>query len=349
MLQDLTLDLGAGIDAVAAGSALAYSGLPGADAAGLHDLPPDPPYVHHFPDGNASVARLIVRNMIPDAAPGSTIDDVVGARFDYDKLDVPGSPVRLRLNSTVVRVRHDGEPETATRVHIDYVERGRSHRVQARRCVLACFNNIIPYLCPELPESQREALSMGVRSPALYTSVALKNWRAWKQIGIGAAVSSGSYHPVLMLDFPVSFGGQAFPDDPDEPMIVHMERFPHFAHHGLPPRQQRRMGRAELLATSFETMERNVREQLASLLSAGDFDPARDIAGITVNRWAHGYSDGYYDIGDPWFGGENDERQPYVRGRKPFGRITIANSDAGGRAMLETAVLQGHRSVEEMK
>ena len=348
VLQDLTLDMGAGIEAVSAESAISYSGLPGAQAAGIGGYKENEPYIHHFPDGNASVARLLVRKMIPRAAAGSTFDDVLGTRFDYSKLDVPGSPVRLRLNSTVVRVQHDGKPDTAKRVNIDYVLDGLAHRVQAKHCVLACYNSIIPSLCPELPESQRQALSMGVKMPILYTSVVLNNWRAWKQLGIGAAVSSGSYHPVVMLDFPVSFGGQDYPNDPDEPILVHMERFPHRTNAGFSPRDQRRLGRHELLATPFETMERNIRQQLTSMLSGGDFDPARDITGITVNRWAHGYSDGFYDIDDPWMGGRDDERRPYVRGRKPFGRITIANSDAGGSAMLESAVLQGYRAVEEL-
>lgn len=348
VLQDLTLDMGSGIEAVSADIAINYSGLPGRHAAGLGDRKLDDPYIHHFPDGNASVARLLVRKMIPSAAAGSTFEDVVGTQFDYSKLDVPGSPVRLRLNSTAVRVQHDGKSDAASRVNVDYVLDGQAHRVQAKHCVLACYNSVIPSICPELPETQREALAMGVKAPILYTSVTLENWRAWKQLGIGAAVSSGSYHPAVMLDFPVSFGVQDYPDNPDEPIVVHMERFPHRANEGFSPRDQRRLGRHELLATPFETMERNIRQQLASLLSGGDFDPARDIAGITVNRWAHGYSDGFYDIDDPWMGGRDDQRRPYVRGRKPFGRITIANSDAGGSAMFETAVLQAYRSIEEL-
>ena len=189
---------------------------------------------------------------------------------------------------------------------------------------------------------------MPVKAPILYTNVALRNWRAWKEIGIGGALSSGSYHPKMMIDFPVSFGGHDYADDPDQPIIIHMERFPHRNNEGLSVREQRRLGRHELLATSFETMERNIREQLASLLSAGGFDPARDIAGITVNRWAHGYADGFGGFGEPWLGGRNDERRPNVQGRKPFGRITIANSDAGGQAMLESAVEQAYRAVGEL-
>ena len=348
MLQDLAVDLGAGIEAVAAGEALGYAGLPGGAAAGHSGYEEAEPYVHHFPDGNASVARLLVRKMIPGVAEGTTFEDVVAAQFDYAKLDTPASKVRLRLNSTVVRVQHDGDPQSAKEVGIDYILNGKAHRVRAKHCVLACYNNIIPSLCPELPDEQREALSMAAKYPILYTKVMLRNWRAFKQAGIGAAVASGNYHPVVFMDFPVSFGGQKHPDDPDQPVILNMEKFLHAPNSGLPTREQRRIGRHELLATPFETMERNIRTQLASMLAATDFDPARDIDAITVNRWAHGYSDGFYALDDPWFGDWNDPRRPNIRGRQPFGRITIANSDAGGSAMLESAVREAHRAINEL-
>jgi len=349
ILQDLPLDLGTGIEATSAGDALDYGWLPGAEAAGAAGYEEDEPYIHHFPDGNASVARLLVRKLIPRVAPGSTAEDIVAAKFDYSKLDEASSAVRLRLNSTVVRVRHDGDPKTSKQVGVDYVQGGQAYRVRARHCVLACFNSIIPSLCPELPEGQREALAIPVKAPMLYTSVALNNWRAWKNLGIGAVIASGSYHPVAMLDFPVSLGGQQFAEGPDDPIVLHMERFVHFNNGGISPRDQRRLGLHELLATPFEAIEHQIREQLSSLLSAGGFDPAKDIAGITVNRWAHGYTDGFEDLGDPWLGGRNDERQPHVRGRKPFGRITIANSDAGGSAMFESAVEQAHRAINELR
>jgi spermidine dehydrogenase len=349
ILQDTPLDFGVGIEAQSAEGALNWSGLPGSGATGHTRYEEDEPYIHHFPDGNASVARIMVRNMIPRAADGSTYKDIVAAKFNYAKLDEPSSPVRLRLNSTVVAVRHNGDPQNSKTVSIDYVRAGKAQRVHAKHCVLACYNSIIPYICPQLPAGQREALAMPVKTPILYTNVALRNWRAFKELGIGAALSSGSYHPKLYIDFPVSFGGRDYPDDPDQPIILHMQRFPHRNNEGIPPREQRRLGLHELLATPFETMERNIRHQLASLLSGGDFDPARDIAGITVNRWAHGYADGYRDIDDPGLGGRNDKRRPHVRGRQPFHRITIANSDAGGSAMFESAVLQARRAIEELK
>jgi spermidine dehydrogenase len=348
VLQDLTADAGVGIEATPALGALGYTGLPGWNAAGLPEPEGFEPYIHHFPDGNASIARLLVREMIPAVAPGTTMDDVVTARFDYSKLDRANSPVRLRLKSTVVGVEHDGDPKSAKRVRITYVRGGRAYRVQARSCVLACDNAMIPHLCPELPAPQREALALQVKTPMLYTTVALRNWRAWKKLGIGAAVTPGSYHINAMLDFPVSLGGYSFAKGPDDPIAVHMERFPHRSNQGLTAREQYQIGRRDMLTTSFETIERNIRSQLAGMLAAGGFDPARDIEGITVNRWPHGYSYWYNPLFDPVYEDDDDERYPHMRARRRFGRIAIANADAGANAMFETAVEQGHRAVAEL-
>jgi spermidine dehydrogenase len=208
---------------------------------------------------------------------------------------------------------------------------------------------MIPHLCPELPAPQREALALQVKSPILYTSVALRNWQAWKKLGIGAAIAPTGYHINAMLDFPVSLGSYRFAEEPDDPIVVHMERFPHRSNMGLTPRVQHRLGRYELLSTTFETLERNVRGQLAGMLSAGGFDPARDIEGITVNRWAHGYARWYNPLFESYYYEDrDDERYPHVQARKRFGRIAIANSDAGARAMFEAAVEQGHRAAAEL-
>jgi spermidine dehydrogenase len=348
VLQDLVADSGIGIEAIPAIAALFYARLPGWGAAGLPDREETEPYIYHFPDGNASIARLLVRGMIPAVAPGKTMEDVVTARFDYSKLDEAKSPVRLRLNSTAIRVEHDGDPKSAKRVHVSYVRGGHAYRVQARSCVLACYNMMIPHLCPELPAPQREALALQVKTPILYTTVALRNWQAWKKLGIGAVAAPGSYHVSTFLDFPVSLGGYEFAKGPDAPIVVHMERFPLKSNLGLTPRDQYRFGRYELLSTPFETIERNIRSQLAGMLSAGGFDPARDIEAITVNRWAHGYSYWYNPLFDPYYEDRNDERYPHMQARKPFGRIAVANSDSAANAMLEAAIEQGHRAVTEL-
>ncbi len=351
VLQDMAIDMGIGIEAATASSLLGYIGMPGWAAAGLpdDDDDDDEPYIHHFPDGNASIARLLVREMIPSAAaPGNTMEDIVTARFDYAKLDQVDSPVRLRLKSTAFSVEHVDDAKSARQTSISYVRGNQAYRVLAKGCVLACNNSIIPYLCPELPLLQREALANQVKSPILYTNVALRNWHSWKKMGIGAVISPGSYHVATSLDFPVSLGDYPFSGGPDEPVIVHMERFPHVNNQGLTPQEQFRHGRHELLSTPFETIERKVREQLVSILGEGDFDPAADITGITVNRWAHGYSYFYNPLFDTVYEERDDERYPHIRARKPFGRITIANSDAAASANLEAAVEQAYRAVTEL-
>ena len=347
-MQRLSTDSSLGIDHGTAGDSLIYVALPGIDAAGIRGEEGSAPYIHHFPDGNASIARLLVRSMIPGVASGSTMEDIVTARFDYDRLDTSDTNVRLRLNSTVVHVANDGAAASAKQVNVGYVRGGKSYRVKARHCVLACYNAMIPSMCTELPASQREALSWQVKTPMLYTSVALRNWRAWKNLGVGGIVSPNGYHTNAMLDFPVSLGDYKFSANPDEPIMVHMERFFYLADKGLTQKEQHRAGRLELYSTSFETIERHVRQQLTETLSEGGFDPAEDIAAITANRWAHGYSYGYNFLdGDNWYDDRDDPRYPHVQARQPFGRITIANSDAGAGAIISQAIAQAYRAVKD--
>ena len=250
---------------------------------------------------------MLVRSMIPDVAPGTTIEDVVLAPFDYSKLDQADSDVRIRLESTAVRVEHDGTPRSSSRVGVTYVRGGQAGRIWAKKCVLACYNQIIPHLCPELPAPQREALKKMVKSSILYTNVALRNWQPWKKLGIGAFMSPGSYHVVSHLDYPMDFGGQQYPRDPSEPAVVHMVRFPHRSNAGLTPSEQCRAARHELFATPYETIERNIRRQLAGSLSEGGFDPARDIEAITVNRWAHAYLNEANPLYDEIYEDDEDE------------------------------------------
>jgi spermidine dehydrogenase len=301
------------------------------------------PYIFHFPDGNASVARLLVRSLVPGAIPGHTMDDIVTARADYSRLDDASSPVRIRLNSTAVNVAHIGPAHTAKQVEIAYERGGKLQSVRAAHCILACYNVMIPYICPDLPEKQRKGLSYLVKSPLVYTHVAISNWTSFQKLGVHQIVSPGSFHCFTHLDFPVSIGDYHFPSHPEEPMVLFMLRTP--CKPGLPARSQNRAGRAELMATPFDTFERNIRVQLGAMLGPTGFDPARDIAGITVNRWAHGYAFMPNSLWDPdWKEGE----QPWVIGRQPFGRIAIANSDSAAMAETDAAIDQAHRAVQEI-
>ncbi len=324
------------------------SGLPGFSGLGLGDPPPrtfvkDPSLMIHFPDGNAGVARLLVRTLIPDCLPGKTMEDSVTTRVDYEKLDTPGSSTRIRLNSTVVRVRHNGEPGSAKDVVVTYVRNDRAHGVRAGAVVMACYNSIVPHLCPEIPGPQKEALALSVRKPLVYTNVLIRNWKAFEKLGVNTIHSPGGYHDTIALDFPVSIGGYRCPRSPEEPMVLHLQRVP--LKPGLNARDQFRAGRAELLSTTFEDFEREIRDQLGRALADGGFDPARDIEAITVNRWPHGYAAGSNSLYDPdW----SDEELPWIAGRKRFGRIAIANSDAAAICLTQAAFEQAQRAVSEI-
>jgi spermidine dehydrogenase len=131
--------------------------------------------------------------------------------------------------------------------------------------------------------------------------------------------------------------------DPDAPIVVKLSRVP--CQPGLTARDQHRAGRQELLDTSFEDMERAIRDQMTRILGAGGFDAARDVRAVTVNRWPHGYAYQYNALFDSfWLEGKEP---PCIRARKPYGRIFIANSDADAYAYTDCAIDQAHRAVGE--
>jgi len=202
---------------------------------------------------------------------------------------------------------------------------------------------MIPYLCPELPDPQKVALHKLVKTPLVYTSVALRNWQAFDKLKLYRVYAPGSYHTWFHLNPHVDVGAYRSTKSTQDPILVHMVRTP--CQLGLSEHDQNRAGRAELMATSFETFERNIRDQLGRTLKDGGFDPARDITAITVNRWPHGYAPEYNPLFDPELSAGDP---PHIIGRARFGRITIANSDAGGGAYTDSAIEQGHRAVTEV-
>jgi spermidine dehydrogenase len=300
-------------------------------------------YRYHFPDGNASIARLLVRDLIPEALPGHTVEDVVTASVEYSRLDHPSSLIRLRLNSTVVAARNIGDPASAKEVEVVYAQGKQVFKVRAKGCVLACWNMMIPYLCPELPDRQKEALHYLVKVPLVYGSVGIRNWNAFQKLGIQNVSTPGSYWDSIGLNASIHIGDYHSPTSPNEPILLHLSRTP--CKPGLPAREQHKAGRRELLVTSFEDFERKTRDQLARILAPGGFDPAEDIQAITVNRWPHGYGYEYNPLFDPdW----PEAERPNVIGRKRFGAIAIANTDSGATAYTDVAIDQAYRAVHEL-
>ncbi len=339
-----TLDFFAvGTDAVSAMEAFDY-GYPGFGGIGLERdeeavKEMDEPYVHHFPDGNASIARLLARKLVPGAAPGSTMEDVVTARFDYGRLDLDGAPTRIRLGSTAVAVRNrDGG------VDLGYVRDGKLARVRAGQCVLACYQSMVPYVMPELKKAQREALAQNVKAPLAYVKVAVRNWRPWVAQRVHEISNPMGFYTRLKLDYPVSLGDYRFPRSPDEPMVLHLVHVPTVNVAGLDLRSRWRAARAKLYDTPFDAFERSARDELTRMLGPGGFDAGRDIAAITVNRWGHGYSYSGSTLHDK----EGDDERIPAAARKRVGRVAFANADAAWDPYAHAAIDEARRAVDEL-
>lgn len=350
--------LGVGSDACSALDAWAL-GLPGfgamqlgtavdplMSASGRQAMASRDDYIYHFPDGNAGVVRAMLRRLIPQALPGSGMESLVLAERDDSQLDQPGAAVRIRLNSSVVKVVHTGAPARAAAVDVSYADaQGGLHTVRAGQVVLACFNRVIPLLCPELPPPQSEALNDQVKVPLIYGNVLLRHWRPFARAGITGFRLPGHLWDGMHIDMPVSIGRYRFADTPDDPVLLHLSAVVLDGPPGRPEREQAAAGRRRLQAMRFDDLEREIRTLLQGAMGAFGFDAAQDIEAITLNRWAHGYA---YEYMRPWDRYWPKGPLPIHCARRGWGRIAIANADAGAYAYAQGAIDQATRAVAEL-
>jgi spermidine dehydrogenase len=343
---------GIGADAITALDAWG-NWAPGFDGMNLGDAPqramsasarrtlgdPDP-YIFHFPDGNAGIARALVRALIPKALPGRGMESLVTTPVDYGKLDATSSATRLRLNASVVKVAHVGT-QSAT---ISYVADGRLRTVEARHAILACWHRVIPYLTQELPSAQIDALNDQQKVPLILANVLIRDWQSLARLGIRGFKAPSSFWHGAALDFPVNMGSYKFPSRPKDPALLTLVKMPLGAR-GLTPSEQRVAGRRMLAMLTFEEMEHEIRDLLGRALSQGGFDPARDIEAITINRWAHGYAREYMRPWDPFW---PDGKLPIETARKSWGRVAIANADSGAYPYANCAIDQAARAVRDL-
>ncbi len=358
--------IGVGTDATSALDAYALQ-LPGFQHMDLGDAPDrrmspsgrqaiagQDDYIYHFPDGNAGLVRALIRALIPDAMPGTGAESLVLGALDTARLDAPGQPVRLRVEAPVVDVRHvqpgpadGGDPAHAPAVDVAWAAPdGTLHTVRAAHVVLACFHRVIPYLCPELPAQQVAALNDQCKVPLVYANVLVRHWQAFQRAGIAGFTLPD--HPLweeIRLDFPVSIGRYRFPDSPDQPCLLQMSAVVLDGPRGTPEREQCAAGRRKLHAMDFREVERELRQVLNGALGPFGFAAATDIEAITLNRWAHGYA---YEYMRPWDAYWPDGPLPIHAARRGWGRIAIANADAGAYAYAHGAIDQATRAVSEL-
>jgi len=301
-----------------------------------------------FPGGNEGIARHMVKTLIPDSIPGpKTLEAVCRNNVDFTALDPPNAdrPARLRLGATVVRVEHElpGQPEKSGFVWITYTREGKVYRLKARSAVMAGGCWTTKRIVRDLPASHLEAYRQFYRSPCMVVNVAVRNWMFLYKLGISGAnwyEGLGSFTCVHKVPL---FSTDQKTIGPESPTVLTFKVL--YCYPGLGIEEQGNRGRAELLATSFQEYERQIREQMTDMFARTGFDARRDIAGIILNRWGHAYlspQPGFF------FGKDGQPAPREVLRNVPFGRITFANTDLGGAADHKVAIIEGYRAVGQI-
>jgi spermidine dehydrogenase len=309
----------------------------------LHPLGDESESVQMFPGGNAAIARLMVKTLNPAAIEGEhTVDGVHRGRVRFDLLDTPDGAARIRLSSTVVSVRHDGDPKSADFVSIVYFRSGRLHRVKARSVVVAGGSWTAKHIVKDLPPGHANAYAQFHRSPCLMANVAVRNWRFLQKLGITGCRWFDGFGSDLNVYRQATLPDVAPTVSPDSPIVLTLKVL--FQSPGLPTREQGVRGRAEMLGTPFREYERRIREQFTRMFSGAGFNPRRDIAAIILNRWGHAYlspQPGFF------FGADGRPAPRDVLRGAPFGRIAFANTDLAGAMDHRSSILEAQRAVNQ--
>lgn len=331
---------GLGSDAT---SAWAARNLP---MPGLADVPPPSLRRTSFPGGNSGFARYFLKSLIPAAIAGEhRFEDIVTGRLIPEAFDQAAQPVRMRLASTVVSVRHDGEPQSAESVTVTYVQDGRLRAVRAKAVVMGSGAWINRHIVRDLPETHRAAMAQFRHAPFLVANVALTNWRFMHRLGITAAIWSrgeGDFGYTCNIRRPMHVGDYRPPLDPDQPAVLSF--YTPFLYPGLPIEQQVMLGRAELFATTYAEYERRILLQMNRLFASSGFDAGRDVAGLILNRWGHALSVPY----PGFYGGASGGPGPGDIVRRHYGRIAFGHSELDGLQHWGPAADEGRRAVTQL-
>ena len=297
-----------------------------------------------FPGGNATIARLMVKSLVPAAIDGEDdVEAVCRNRINFPALDAVGAAARIRLASTAIAVQHDGDASKADAVTIVYLRSGKLYRVKARSAVMAGGSWTTRHIVSDLPEAHRQAYAQFYRSPCMMANVAVRNWRFLYRMGMSGCrwfEGFGNYVEVRKLALT---GIEPPTISPDSPVVLSLKVL--YSYPGEPTEAQGNRGRGEMLATSFKDYETQIRQQFTQMFAGSGFDAQRDIAGIILNRWGHAYlspQPGFF------FGRDGKPAPRETLRRAPFGRIAFANTDLAGAMDHRFSILEAKRAVEQL-
>jgi spermidine dehydrogenase len=327
------------------GFGLGADALSGYTAYAFNELGPIPEDgTEMFPDGNSGIARLIAKTLIPESIAGSpSLEDVCRNQVNFAVLDRAGAAARIRLDSTAVWVKHDGDPAKSESVTIAYTRGGKTYRVKARSVVMAGGSWTTRNIVRDLPADRKEAYAQFHRSPCMLANVAVRNWRFLYKLGISGCQwfeGLGNYLQVRKLAL---CGADSPTISPDSPVVLTVKVL--YTYPGKTAEQQGHMGRAEMISTPFREYERQIRQQFTNMFARSGFDASRDIAGIILNRWGHAYASpapGFY------FGKDGKPAPGDLLRAAPFGRIAFANTDLSGTPDHKSSILEADRAVEQL-
>jgi spermidine dehydrogenase len=300
--------------------------------------------VQMFPGGNTTIARLMAKALLPASIDGpATVEGVSRGAVNFAALDISGSRVRLRLSSTAISIKHDGDPVKASALSIAYAKDGKVFRVKARSAVMAGGSWTAKHILKDLGEAQRSAYSQFYRSPCMMANVAVRNWSFLQKMGITGCRwfdGVGNYFDVRRLAL---CGGIEPTINPDAAIVLTLKVL--YSYPGYSTEEQGHRGRGEMLTTSFREYERRIRQQFTEMFGGAGFDAERDIAGIVLNRWGHAYLNpqpGFF------FGKDGKPAPRDVLRSAPFGRIAFANTDLAGAMDHRYSILEAHRAVGQL-
>lgn len=290
------------------------------------------------------MTRLMVKTMIPGAIDGPrSMETVWKGAVNFGALDQAGQRVRLRLDSTAVRVEHMGEPGKAEFVSVEYLKNGTASRVRARTVVMAGGGWITKHVVRDLDQTRKSSYEQFNYAPYMTVNVAVRNWRFLYDLGISSAQWFDGFARQVNVRKCALFGVDSDVVGPDLPTVLTF--FVDFTKPGLPPRTQGQLGRAELLSTPFVDYERQVREQMTEMFGASGFDAKRDIAGIVMNRFGHAFINpqpGFF------FGLDGKPAARDALRNGPFGRIAFSHADLSGAMDHRNSFMESQRAVSQL-
>jgi spermidine dehydrogenase len=308
-----------------------------------------------WPDGNASLMRLLVSRLIPNAFPDGapTQETVVTAQCDYAQLDVPANTVRIRLNSLVYQVKPAERRNELAKIEYESLDDGAAYAVHAKHVVMACWNRVTAHIVKGLPTRQVRDLCYARKVPLIYGRAGLRNWQAFADAQISSVAPRAK--DSLFWDSTTLGVGQRFgsafgptPNTPDRPAVLNFNVVP-TGHDTTPQLAAYEVGRQKLLEMSFEDLENALFDIIDRTVNrhGGDFDPERNVHSLQLNRWNYGYAHELTSVWDPAQYTRFAD-QPQTRGRAPFRNVAIANSDSQAFAYAHSAVQEGYRAVHDL-